>query len=140
MKSPSITVLKKYLQAISKSKAKYITTERLSKIVGVYPEVIAQNLSFFNPMITMDPSYNIKELIPDIQAYINEIEEKKTPVVHQEAITRKVLDNFESIHDFLYKKMSIGGIIDKNAYLDDKDLRILKKLITEEQLRRKSKK
>ena len=40
MKGPSVTVLKKYLTAMSKNKVKYMTCERLSRIVGVYPEVI----------------------------------------------------------------------------------------------------
>lgn len=139
MKAPNVTTLKKYLTAMSKTKAKYVTSERLSKIIGQYPEVISENLSYFNPMITMDPSYNLLELIPQIKSFINDIEDKKTPVVHAEAITKKVLDEYSSINDFVYRKMSVGGIIDKNAILTDKDLRILKKLINEEQLKRKNK-
>ena len=46
MKGPSVSVLKKYLNAMSKKKVKYMTCERLSNLVGVYPEVIAENLSF----------------------------------------------------------------------------------------------
>ena len=41
MKGPSVSVLKKYLNAMSKKKVKYMTCERLSNLVGVYPEVIA---------------------------------------------------------------------------------------------------
>ena len=37
MKAPSVTVLKKYLSAMNKIKAKYVTAERLSRVVGVYP-------------------------------------------------------------------------------------------------------
>ena len=79
MKAPNVTTLKKYLTAMSKTKAKYVTSERLSKIIGQYPEVISENLSYFNPMITMDPSYNLLELIPQIKSFINDIEDKKAP-------------------------------------------------------------
>ena len=36
--------------------------------------------------------------------------------------------------------MTYGGVVDKNAYLSDTDLRILKKLISEEQAKRKGNK
>ena len=38
MKEPNVKDLKKYLQAMAKlPKAKYITSERLSHIIGIYP-------------------------------------------------------------------------------------------------------
>ena len=81
MKGPSVTVLKKYLNAMSKNKVKYMTCERLSRIVGVYPEVIAENLSYFDPMLNMDPSYDLLALIPQIKEYINNEEERKHQVL-----------------------------------------------------------
>ena len=46
MKEPNVKDLKKYLQGMAKlPKAKYITSERLSRIIGIYPEVINENLS-----------------------------------------------------------------------------------------------
>lgn len=140
MKTPNITTLKKYVVAMSKIKAKYVTADRLSRVVGVYPEIINENLSYFNPMISMDPSFNLLELIPDIKKYISEVEDKKTPVVRSEAVTRKNLEEYDSITDFVYRKMSIGGIVDKNADLSEKDLRIMKKLISDELAKRKNKK
>ena len=59
MKAPSVTILKKYLSAMQKIKAKYITAERLSKVVGVYPEIINENLSYFDPMLAMYPSADL---------------------------------------------------------------------------------
>jgi len=35
--------------------------------------------------------------------------------------------------------MTYGGVVDRNAELSDTDLRVLKKLISEEQARRKGK-
>ena len=140
MKAPSVSVLKKYLSALGKIKAKYVTAERLSRVVGVYPEIISENLSYFEPMLMMDPSYNLLDLVPVIKQYITDLEEKKVPVQPMDVVNRKQLDEYESVTDFIYKKMSVGGIIDKGAYLSDKDLKILKRLIGEELKKRKNKK
>lgn len=137
MKGPSVAVLKKYLAAMSKTKAKYITPEKLSRIIGVYPEVISETLSFFDPMINMDYEYDLTELIPAIEEYINKSQEKKPVLIKKNLVTQKILDQYSSIGDFIYKKMTIGGLLDPNTELSDKDLKILKKLIAEEQLKRK---
>ena len=141
MKAPSITVLKKYLSALTKIKAKYVTAERLSRVIGVYPEVINETLSYFEPMLMMDPDYNLLELVPAIKQYIEDLEEKKTsPINPVDNISRKQIEEYESVVDFIYKKMSVGGIIDRGAYLTDKDLRIIKRLAAEELKKRKGKK
>ena len=140
MKAPSVNVLKKYLSAMSKIKAKYITAERLSRVVGVYPDVICETLSYFEPMLMMDTEYNLLQLVPDIKKYITDLEEKKTPVQPIDIISKKQLDEYESVVDFIYKKMTVGGIIDRGAYLTDKDLRIIKRLAAEELKKRKGKK
>ena len=68
MKEPNVKDLKKYLQGMAKlPKAKYITSERLAHIIGIYPEVINENLSFFDPMIMMDYTFNLLELVPQIK-------------------------------------------------------------------------
>jgi len=140
MKEPKVTDLKKYLSAILKMNKKYITSERLSKVVGVYPEIIDNNLSYFEPTLAMDPEFNLMELVPKMKAYINKIEEEKTnTLVKKVAISKKQIEQYESIGDFLYKKMTIGGgLVNKNAELSNSDLKILKRLISEEQNRRKS--
>lgn len=140
MKAPSVNVLKKYLSAMGKIKAKYITAERLSRVMGVYPEVISETLSYFEPMLMMDTGYNLLELVPTIKDYINDLEEKKVPVERAEVVNKKDIEEYESVVDFIYKKMSVGGIIDRGAVLSDRDLRVIKKLATEELKRRKGKK
>ena len=141
MKAPSVNVLKKYLSALTKIKAKYVTAERLSRVIGVYPEVINETLSYFEPMLMMDPEYNLLALVPEIKKYLNEMEEKKvSPIQPVETVSRKQLEEYESVVDFIYKKMSIGGIIDRGATLTDRDLRIIKRLATDELKKRKSKK
>lgn len=140
MKAPSVSVLKKYLSAMGKIKAKYITAERLSRVVGVYPDVICDNLSYFEPMLKMDTEYNLLVLVPTIKEYINDLEEKKVPSQPVETVSKKQLEEYESVVDFIYKKMSVGGIIDRGAQLSEKDLRIIKRLATEELKKKKGKK
>ena len=139
MKAPSFPVLKKYLSAMGKIKAKYVTAERLSRVVGVYPEIICETLSYFEPMLMMDTGYNLLDLIPSIKEYINDLEEKKAPVEHHETISKKEIEDYESVVDFIYKKMTVGGIIDRGATLNEKDLLIIKRLATEELKNKKGK-
>lgn len=139
MKEPKLSDVKKYLTHIVKMNKKYVTAERLSRVVGIYPEIISETLSYFEPTLRMDPSYNLMELVPTLKQYVTDKEENNI-VPKAAPIKKKTLEQYESIIDFVYKKMTFGGgLIDKNAYLSDTDLRILKKLIAEEQNKRKKK-
>lgn len=141
MKEMKVSEVKKYLNGILKIKKKYVTCERLSKVIGVYPDVIASNLSYFVPMIMMDPDYNLLELLPTLKDYITSKEESKVTkdLNRNNFISKKEVERYENIADFIYQKYaSAGGLMDRNAYLSDKDLKILKKLVTEEQNNRKA--
>ena len=141
MKEPSVKDLKKYLHGMAKlPKAKYITSERLSRIIGIYPEVINENLSFFDPMIMMDYTFNLLELVPAVKKFIEEKEAKRAPVPKPVSVKKDEVDAYENYFDFIYKKLTYGGMIDRNVNLSDKDLRILKKLISDELANRKAKK
>ena len=141
MKEPSVKELKKYMQGMAKlPKAKYITAERLSRIVGIYPEVISQTLSYFDPMIVMDYTYNLLELVPQIKKFIEDKEAKRAPTPKPIAVKKDEIDQYDSYFDFIYQKLTIGGMINKSAELSDKDLKILRKLINEELANRKNKK
>ena len=140
MKGPSVAVLKKYLNAMSKNKVKYMTCERLSRIVGVYPEVIAENLSYFDPILNMDPSYDLLALIPQIKEYIQEEEDKKAAPVHKVTATRRDVVEYESVSDFVYKKITLDGMVNRNLVLNEKDLRVLKRLVNDELAELKKKK
>ena len=86
----------------------------------------------------MDYQYNLRDLEKPIEDYIEKIEEEKIKKPNKETVTKKKLEEYSSIGDFIYKKMTIaGGILDKSAYFSDYDLRVLKKLIIEEQHKRK---
>lgn len=141
MKEMKVSEVKKYLHGILKIKKKYVTCERLSKVIGVYPDVIASNLSYFVPTIMMDPDYNLLELVPVLKDYITSKEESKATkeLNRNNFVSKKEVERFENIADFIYQKYaSAGGLMDRNAYLSDKDLKILKKLVTEEQNNRKT--
>lgn len=139
MKAPSITVLKKYLTAMSKNKVKYMTCERLAHIIGVYPEVIADNLSYFEPMLKMDTSLDLLQLIPMIKDYIIAEEDKKAIQPKVVALKKDIVE-YESVADFIYKKMTYAGLIDRSTVLNEKDLKILKRLVTMELTALKKKK
>ena len=140
MKGPSVTVLKKYLSAMTKKKVKYMTAERLAHIIGVYPDVIAETLSFFEPMLKMDPSYDLLVLIPQIKEYIQNEEDKKSTNAPKVVATKKDVVEYESVNDFVYKKMTFAGMVDRNVQLNEKDLRILKRLVNDELATLKKKK
>lgn len=141
MKEPKVSDIKKFLSGITKINRKYVTSERLSRVVGLYPEIINEQLSYFEPTLKMDPEFNLMELVPQLKQYVIDQEENKTLVRKQPSIKKKDLEVYESINDFIYRKMtSVTGLLDRNIVLSDTDLRILKKLIAEEQANRKSKK
>ena len=139
MIEPSVSTLKKYLSCMSKMKAKYITAERLSKVVGIYPEVISDTLSYFDATLKMDYEYNLLELVPTIKQFIEDKEKKKDVLIRIDPISKKDVDKYDSVIDFVYKKMAIGGFVDKSVNLSCSDLRILKRLINEELNKRKKK-
>ena len=123
------TQAKKYLSAIEGSKKKYLTCESLSRSMGIYPEVIAEQLSFFEPMLAMDPSFDLKELIPAISSYIEEESKNKKEVVK---VNKKELLEYKSVMDFIYKKMSFNGLLDRSVHLSEADLKTLRKLVQNE--------
>lgn len=133
------TLAKKYQKAISSIKNKYVTVERLSHVFGRYPDIIAEELSFFDPLIRMDISYNVKDLLPVIEEYLSQMEASKDKKEHQTTIKKKMVLEYDSVADFVYKKMTVGGLVDRNIVLSDTDLRILKKIIGSELAARRKK-
>lgn len=141
MAKTNLTYLKKILLGINKSKKKYLTCESLSKEIGIYPDLIAENLSIFNPLIMMDVDCDIRTLTKDIEEYVNKKENKKEKREERKIRQNKALDQYESIADFVYQKFTVGGgIVDRNTYLSNQDLSILKGLVVEEIAARKPKK
>lgn len=132
------TSAKKYLSAIKNSKIRNLTCESLSRSMGIYPDVIASDLSFFEPMLSMDLSFDLRDLIPALTKYIEEQElaKPKEKKINSNSIE---LREYKNVGDFVYKKMTINGLVARNAELTHDDLKILKKLIEIELKPKKSK-
>ncbi|MGI6713622.1 MAG: hypothetical protein ACOX3K_01000 [Bacilli bacterium] len=136
--SMNITTARKYLRALKNVKGKYATRDTLAREIGVYPEIIAADLSLFDPIINLDDQYNLLPLISELEAYIEKLAEKNKKK-HPPRVKKSEIGAYQSIGDFVFKKMTIGGsgLIDQNVELSDHDLRLLKRLINDEQKRRK---
>ncbi len=135
------TRARKYLSTIKNTRGKNLTSETLARQMGIYPDVIREELSFFEPMITMDMEFNFRDLIPLIEQYI-ENEELNNPKKERVVIRKSELNQYSSVSDFLYQKLTIGGLVDKNKQLNELDLKTLKKLVNDElvKLEKKNKK
>lgn len=142
MTGPAITQARKFATYLIKSKMKVVTSETMSQDIGLYPDVINDFFAYFDPMVKMDYSYNLRNLIMPLEIYIHKLEQKKATGEPKIRITKKKLAEYDSIAAFIYDKLTIGnsGIVNKNASLSDVDLKVLKRLVNEEQLRRKAEK
>lgn len=125
------TQAKKYLSFIKNTNKRCLTCEQLSRHIGIYPEIIAEQLSFFEPMLAMDPEYDLKDLVPTIEEYVESLEAKKEKKQKTINIKKKTIQ-YKGVNDFIYQKMTIGGFFDRSLSLNDADLKILRKLVNEE--------
>ena len=132
---------KKYLHEINKAKPKHLTSDRLSREMGIYPEIIREQLSFFEPMMLMDLDINIRDLVPAIEAYITE-EEAKTEKKQRVVIRKAEVEQYSSVSDFVYQKFTINGLVARDIVLTETDLKMLRKIVEEElqRIAKKSKK
>ena len=143
MNGPTLTNMRKYISAIKKSPRKYLTSEHLSKELGLFPDVINRTLSYFDPLVNMDFTYDIRTLLPLMEEYATKLtEESKKTRQPRVVVSKKEVAEFESISDFVFKKyvFASSGLFNRGAELSDADLRVLKKLVNLEQSERKSKK
>lgn len=138
----TITRVREYSRALKSINKKYVTLEMLMKKTGRVGEVINDDLVTFDPLIKFDVSYNYASLLPKLEEYIANYEQTVQKPREIVPVKAKELDKYDSIADFIYQKMTIGtsGIIDKNRVLTDRELRALKRLINDEQARRKAEK
>ncbi len=137
----SLTRIKKIHSVIKSDKRKFVSLDMLSRKLGIYPDVLGGELSEFNPMVFMDSSLNMKSLLPLLEERMKELEEEKAkqPKAPRVVATKKEVLEYRSIQSFVYAKMTgAGGLVDTSAVLDDKDLRILQKLVANEIAKRKT--
>lgn len=132
------TEARNILRALDKHKSKkWVTLEVLSSWVGVYPDILGEQLSEYDPTALLDPDFDVRAVEEVLRAYVEEVTNRREePRV---VVTKKKLSEYESVSDFIYKKMTnAGGLFDKDAYLSDVDLATLKKLVNEEIRSRKA--
>lgn len=139
MAKVSNATLKKYVLCIKKAKEKYLTVDMLSHYVGVYPDIISSQLSMFDPMINIDTNYDVRSLLPAMEKYLSLESPTKSKKIKNKPLSKseKEASRYDSIQDFIYQNMTLSGMMDKSAPLSDEDLIVLKKLISEEQNKRK---
>ncbi len=124
---------RKYLKTIESIRRKYISLEMIANKIGIYSDIIADELSYFDPLIKLDLDYNVKDLIPALTEYINQVNEAKEPTKKEHSsIKKKQLEQYDSVSDFIYKKLTISGFFDRNLTIKPQDLKVLRRLINEE--------
>jgi len=140
MNKPSVSRIKRICSPLAKSPKKYVSLDMLSRMVGLYSDVLADDLEYFAPLIRMDSTLNMKNLVPQLQAFIAQEENVKAqePKVKRVVATQKELNQYPNISSFVYAKMtSAGGLVDPSNRLSDEDLHVLKKLVDREVAKRK---
>lgn len=118
---------------------KFISLDMLAKGVGFYSDVLAQDLLPFAPMVLMDPSVNMQDLLPEIDAYIQkEKEERASSLRPKRQVAKKgELASYRDYADFIYQKMAgPGGLLSPGASLNDHDLHVLGLLVKKEATKR----
>ena len=68
--------------------------------------------------------------VPNIEQYIEEQEKSGKKIVRLEA--KKNASKYKSVADFVYQKMTVGGLVDRSVSLSVEDLKVLRKLVSEE--------
>ena len=136
MKNISNATLRKYVLALKKMKRKYVSSELLSKEVGIYPEVINETISFFDPMVTLDYQYNLMDLLPVMEEYLGDSGVSKAKTTTKTKVIEPRANQI-TLSDYIYQKLTIGGFLDRNRVFTDAELKEMKRLIIEEQRNRK---
>jgi hypothetical protein len=128
------TLYLKIYEALLATNQPYVTAEMLATTIGIYPDVINEALSLFNPVVTLDVTFNLKELIPQLEGFLQSDKPRTTKRNRSQKMQDKA---YATIADFVYEKMTIAGIVDKDIRLTDQELRLAKRLITAELKSRK---
>lgn len=116
----------KYISIMEDWSSSEMNVKDLALNVGIYEDVIANELANFDPLIRLYPDYNILQILPELK------KKYQTKRRGQSAVTIKA-DEYTSVADFVYQNMTMpGGIVDPNIILDKEQLKILRKLVNQE--------
>ena len=115
------------LHFLAKSKAKFVSLDMCANAIGIYSDVLGEELSYFAPSIMLDPSFNLKSLVPYLEEYLAKRKKERRKV---KPASQREVDAYDSVAAFVYSKMtSAGGLVDPSLRLDDHDLRLLAKVV-----------
>ncbi len=135
-KKPSVYRLTRAKVFLKKhSNKKFVSLDMLAKGIGVYSDVLADDLLIFSPLILMDPTVNMQTLLSAIEDYLAEEKTKKAANPKPIRITakKKELAEYKDYADFIYRKLAgPGGLLSPCASLNDHDLCVLDVLIKKE--------
>lgn len=136
---PTKTDVRRILGVLKRSKRKVVRLDSLSRQTGLYPDVLGEKLRYFEPLIMLDENINCRELIPAMEEYLDTpVDGGKRGLEKNKPIRKKDLEEFASVTDFVYKRLTtVGGLVDPSIRLSDEELAILKRLIEIEQKKRK---
>jgi hypothetical protein len=118
----------KIYQGLSTTSQKYVTSEMLAQSIGIYADVINDALSLFNPVVTLDVTFNLLEILPLLATHLG----SNKSVRQKNHRSSSTILPYDSFSDFVYQKMTMAGIVDKSLQLSEKDLKLAKKLIQNE--------
>lgn len=118
---------------------KVVSLDYLSSGIGFYSDVLSNDLVYFEPMIRMDPTLNMQNLLPSLVQYVEE--EKKAralkPKKPRQIARKKEVSEYKDYVDFIYRKMTgPGGLLSLDASLSDHDLHVLEVLLRNEKKKR----
>lgn len=139
--SVNVSRLKRCLSVLKKKNKKYVSLDMLANWVGFYPDVVADDLCVFEPMIRMDPSVNLNNLIAPIEAYLANKGKPKEAAPKEKRVIAKTeeVQEYASVGDFVYRKMTDpGGLVSPSATLSDHDLHVLQKVVKNEIAKRRN--
>ncbi|MGM9813370.1 MAG: hypothetical protein ACI32C_00450 [Candidatus Enteromonas sp.] len=137
---PTKALAKRVIYALKKNKRKFVSLDALSRAVGIYPDVLGDQLVYFSPMIRMDPEVNCRDLLPDLLEYVKEPVKEAKPRKTGVRVSKGEMARYSSIPEFCYQRLtSVGGLVDTSAELSDVDLEILRRLVNKEIAKRKKK-
>jgi hypothetical protein len=116
----------KYISLIEKWDKKKMYVSDLSQLCGIVPDVIANELAIFDPLIRLFPEYDIKLILPDMKKKY-EIKKRRPSQTNIDA------ESYSSVIDFVYQNLTNpGGMVDKTVVLTKAQLKILRKLVNDE--------
>jgi hypothetical protein len=124
---------RKICEAIKNSKSKYVTAESLALEVGLFPEKISDLVSIFDPLASIDFSFDLRKILSALDLFANGGRSEKKAKTQPKNKTP-----YELLNDFVYEKMTFSGVLDKSVILTDKDLRQIRVLAMNEIKARKA--